>query len=342
MYTDFYGLNESPFSLTPDPRFLYFSASHREALAQMLVGINMKRGFVVVTGEVGTGKTTLVHSLLQQLDINIHCAYLFHAILGAKGLFQSICKQFSILMTGRETKTELIYKLNDYLFSIYESGGSAVLIIDEAQNLKPHILEEIRLISNLETSQTKLIQILLIGQPELGKILDRYEMRQLKQRIALQYHLSTLKRLETEQYIQHRLRVAGQDSFKSLFSPAAVDEIYTYTNGLPRAINIICENALIMGYSREVSHITPDIVKKVEFEDFYHEMEAVPKAPSEKSEPEQLPEGNTPIVDQELPALDFSSATEIHIGRRGNSNTANSLFKKLKNKFHFMKHGLYL
>ncbi|UCE05258.1 MAG: AAA family ATPase [bacterium] len=273
MYTDFYGLRELPFNLTPDPKFLYFSASHQEALAQMAFGVNMKRGFVVITGEVGTGKTTLIHALLEQLDVNTQTAYLYHAILGAKGLFQFICREFGISFTGRETKNQLIVKLSNYLISTYNSGGNAVLIIDEAQNLKPHILEEIRLISNSETIHSKLIQILLVGQPEFGKILDRKEIRQLKQRVALRYHLSRLSRGETEEYINHRLKVAGYIFSDPIFSPGAVDEIYAYTHGTPRAINILCENALIMGYSVEARHITPEIINKVQFEDVFQEME---------------------------------------------------------------------
>ncbi len=274
MYNDFYGLAEMPFGLTPDPKFLFMTASHQEALAQMLCGITMRRGLVAITGEVGTGKTTLVRALLQRLDAKTQVAYIYHAILGGKGLFQSICREFGIPFFKNETKTELIFNLHDHLISVFQSGGNAVLIIDEAQNLKPHLLEEIRLISNLETVSTKLIQLVLIGQPELERTLEREDMRQLKQRIALRYKLARLNRAETEQYIQHRLRVAGYSFQNSLFTPGAVDEIHACTRGLPRAINILCDNALIMGYSIEAKTITPEIVKKVAFEDIYQEMEA--------------------------------------------------------------------
>ncbi|MEE4310411.1 MAG: AAA family ATPase, partial [candidate division KSB1 bacterium] len=184
MYTEFYGLREMPFNLTPDPRFLYESASHREGLAQMAYGINHRRGFIVLTGEVGTGKTTLIRTLLEQLDSSTRTAYLYHAILGAKSLFQSILRDFGVSFQRRATKNDLLFILEDFLFSLKKTGGNAVLMIDEAQNLKPHILEEIRLISNIETADRKLIQILLVGQPEFGKILDRTDARQLKQRIA--------------------------------------------------------------------------------------------------------------------------------------------------------------
>lgn len=328
MYTDFYGLSELPFNLTPSPRFLYFSNSHREALAQMMFGINTKRGFVVITGEVGTGKTTLIHALLNQLDTNTQAAYLIHAILGAKGLFQFICREFGIQTTGGETKNELIIKLTDYLISIYNTNGNAVLIIDEAQNLKPHILEEIRLISNSETVHAKMIQILLVGQPEFGKILDRMELRQLKQRISLRFHLSRLNREETEEYIKHRLRVAGYIFSDNIFSSEAVDEIYAYTRGIPRAINILCDNALIMGYSIDARHITPEIINKIEFEDVYHEMEAFQKSQTEDLEIKTLQPERVPVRKVE-PETVNSSVDNFKPNGRTNASLMKSVMKKL-------------
>lgn len=281
MYTEFYGLDELPFQLTPDPRFLFMSTSHQEALAQMLYGIQSRRGFVVLTGEVGTGKTTLIRALLTQLDPGIRTAYLYHAILGAKGLFQFICREYGIPTSGKETKNELIDRLSTLLLAEQQSQRPVVLIIDEAQNLKPHILEEIRLISNLETIEAKLIQILLVGQPEFDRTLDRQDMRQLKQRVALRYHLTKLDRSETERYIYHRLKVAGYRTTAAVFPPESIDEIYHYTNGLPRAINILCDNALIMGYSVAARHITPDLIRKVEFEDMYQELTTVKQSPEQ-------------------------------------------------------------
>jgi general secretion pathway protein A len=277
MYTEFYGLNELPFQLTPDPRFLFLSASHQEALAQMLFGIQTRRGFVVLTGEVGTGKTTLIRALLKQLEPGTRTAYLYHAIIGAKGLFQFICREYGIATSGKETKNELIDRLSELLLAEQQSQRPVVLIIDEAQNLKPHILEEIRLISNLETTEMKLIQILLVGQPEFDRTLDRPEMRQLKQRVALRYHLIKLDRTDTERYIHHRLQVAGYHPSAAIFPPESIDEIYHYTHGLPRAINILCDNALIMGYSIAARRITPDLVRKVEFEDMYQELTTAQK-----------------------------------------------------------------
>jgi general secretion pathway protein A len=297
MYKDFYGLIELPFGLTPDPGFVYYSPIHREALAQMICGIKMKRGFAAITGEVGTGKTTLIHALLKQLDENTETAYLFHAILGTRGLFQSIFQQFGLPVDPRETKTDLLLRLNDFLMLVNKGGGNVVLIIDEAQNLKPHILEEIRLISNMETTRSKLIQILLVGQPEFDYMLDRQEVRQLKQRIAMRFHLSKLNRIETEDYIYHRLRVAGQQSPENIFTPEAVDEIYAYTMGLPRSINVLCDNALIMGYATEAPYITAEIVKKVKFKDVINEMGNVKKTTSDSlifknSQTQQIAVGN--------------------------------------------------
>ena len=332
MYIDFYGLKELPFKLTPDPRFLYFSTGHREALAQMSFGVNMKRGFVVITGEVGTGKTTLIRALLNQLDINTHSAYLFQAILGAKGLFQFICREFGIAFTGRETKNELLVKLTDYLMSNYNSGGNTVLIIDEAQNLKPHILEEIRLISNSETIDAKLIQILLVGQPEFGKVLDRKEIRQLKQRVALRYHLSRLNRSDTAIYINHRLKVAGYIFSDPIFSLEAVDEIFAYTNGIPRAINILCENALIMGYSMEARQITPEIIKKVEFEDVYQEMETVKKPVRQEIEIRTIEPEMTPETLGENKPVQFSTED---FNTNGKDNM--SWLQRIKNKLSIFK-----
>lgn len=330
MYTDFYGLRELPFRLTPDPRFLYFSASHREALAQMAYGINRRLGFVAIIGEVGTGKTTLIHALLKQLDPNIKVAYLFHALLGAKGLFQSISREFGLPFTGRETKNELIFHLHDYLTSIYKSGGNAAFIIDEAQKLKPHIMEEIRLFSNLETDISKLIQVLLVGQPEFGRILDRQDMRQLKQRIALRYHLARLNRQEAEEYIYHRLHIAGYSSSEVIFSPEAIDEIYDYAKGLPRAINILCDNALIMGYSTEARRITPEIIKKVQFDDLYQEMET--------AKPASVREIGIKTIQPETGPMRKVEPQPVQLTVRSfdrNGNT--SILKRIKRKLFFFR-----
>lgn len=333
MYTEFYDLNELPFQLTPDPRFLFLSTSHQEALAQMLFGIDTRRGFVVLTGEVGTGKTTLIRALLNQLAPGTKTAYLYHAILGAKGLFQFICREYGIATSGKETKNELIDRLWALLLTEQRSQRPVVLIIDEAQNLKPHILEEIRLISNLETTETKLIQILLVGQPEFDRTLDRQEMRQLKQRVALRYHLVKLDRPATERYINHRLRVAGYHSSAALFPPEAIDEIYHYTQGLPRAINILCDNALIMGYSVAARRITPDLIRKVEFEDMYQELTTVKQTP-EKQE-------TVPAQDISLVTIESRREGLIHVEPQVEAPPSNghhrSLFRKIADSLHLFK-----
>jgi len=334
MYTEFYGLKEFPFSLTPDPRFIYFSASHREALAQMICGINLKRGFIAITGEVGTGKTTLIHALRQQLDKNTETAYLFHAILGTKGLFQSIFRQFGLPVDARETKTDLLLRLNDFLMLVNKSGGNVVLIIDEAQNLKPHILEEIRLISNMETAQAKLIQILLVGQPEFGKILDRQEIRQLKQRIAMRFHLTRLNRLETMEYIYHRLRIAGQRSPEDIFTADTVDEIYAYTRGLPRSINVLCDNALIMGYAIHAPYISPEIVDKVKFEDIFQEMELAKKSNSKELNFKQFHSKQVPAGNIEPVILNSSRLNSIPVFTI--SGSTNRLYTNIDNiSYHY-------
>lgn len=333
MYTEFYGLNELPFQLTPDPRFLFLSPSHQEALAQMLFGIQTRRGFVVLTGEVGTGKTTLIRALLQQLAPGSKAAYLYHAILGAKGLFQFICREYAIPTSGKETKNELIDRLWALLLAEQQSQRPVVLIIDEAQNLKPHILEEIRLISNLETTESKLIQILLVGQPEFDRTLDRQEMRQLKQRVALRYHLTKLNRPDTERYIHHRLKVAGNHSPAAIFPPESIDEIYHYTNGLPRAINILCDNALIMGYTMSARRITPDQIRKVEFEDVYQELTTVKPSPQTAA---MAPTHDISLVTIESRRDDLIIG-EIESAHPPSNGHHRSLLRKIADSFHRFK-----
>jgi len=311
--------------MTPDPRYIYYSASHRECLAQMTYGVHNRRGFIVITGEVGTGKTTLIRTLMEKLDENTRVAYLYHAILGAKGLFQSILRDYKIPFDRRDTKTDLMYLLQDFLFSLEESDENAVLIIDEAQNLKPHILEEIRLISNIETPKKKLIQLLLVGQPEFAKILDRTEVRQLKQRIALRFHLTRLNREETEAYVSHRLRVAGYARRNPLFTRSAIDEIFLNSGGIPRAINIMCDNALVMGYSVGADQITPGIIGKVQFSDEYQELNTL-----SLSDPEEIEIRNI-STDNDFPEIVM---TEAHAFIEENEDSA---FKKLMKNMMFWR-----
>ena len=268
MYTDHFSLSELPFNLTPDPKYLYLSASHAEALAQMVFGITMKRGFIMLTGEVGTGKTTIIHSLRDKIIEHTKTAFIYHAILGVKGLLISICKSFHIPFSPRNNKSELLMRISKFLQNTTRGGGNAALIIDEAQNLNTKILEQIRMLSNFETPNQKLIQIVLVGQPELKTRLAQNDLRQLRQRISLNYHLSPMDRIETEKYIYHRLSIAGNQNGQKIFTTHALDEIHEYTQGIPRSINIICDNALIMAYAHNHRTVEKAIIEKVKFDDF--------------------------------------------------------------------------
>ncbi len=248
MYESFYGLRENPFEVTPNPDYIYLGKNHQEALAHLLYGVRTKKGFIVITGEVGTGKTTLIHYLLDKLDGNDHTktAFLFNPKLTANDFIQYILKDLGIRVQ-EQTKAECLYKFHRYLLNAYRDEERVVLIVDEAHGLNPELLEEIRLLSNLETSRSKLIQIVLVGQPELDKTLSQPAFRQLRQRINMRYHLPPLSRKETEEYIEKRLRVAGAQ--EPLFTKKAIQEIYRKSGGIPRSINILCDNALLNGFA---------------------------------------------------------------------------------------------
>jgi general secretion pathway protein A len=248
MYESFYGLRENPFEVTPNPDYLYLGKNHREALANLLYGVRAKKGFIVITGEVGTGKTTLIHYLLDKLDGNDHTktAFLFNPKLTANDFIQYILMDLGVRVQ-EQTKAEYLYKLHRYLLNAYRDEKRVVLIVDEAHGLNPELLEEVRLLSNLETSKSKLIQIVLVGQPELDKTLSQPAFRQLRQRINMRYYLPPLSRKETEEYIEKRLRVAGAQ--EPLFTKKAIQEIYRKSGGIPRSINILCDNALLNGFA---------------------------------------------------------------------------------------------
>ncbi|MGC8811452.1 MAG: ExeA family protein [bacterium] len=263
MYEHFYGLKENPFSLTPDPHYLYLGENHREALAQLIYGVRQKKGFIVLTGEVGTGKTTIIRSFMETLNgsqSNTRVALLFNPRLSVNEFFQYILKDFGINSNGA-TKGEYLHALYEYLIDAYQKDEKVVLIIDEAQGLSKELLEEIRLLSNLETSKAKLLQIVLVGQPELGHTLLQDELRQLRQRVNLQHHLPPLSESETGGYIRKRLRIAGCRN--PIFTPQAIKEIYKYTGGVPRLINVLCDNALLTGYALESKIISPKIIRDV-------------------------------------------------------------------------------
>jgi general secretion pathway protein A len=258
MYLDFYGLREKPFNLTPDPRFIYLSKNHREAFAHLLYGINNRAGFILLTGEVGSGKTTVLRSLLSQLNgDHYRTALIFNPCLSSPELIQNINREFAI-QTYTPTGTSLLDGLNPFLLKQNSEGRTVVLVIDEAQSLDRPVLEQIRLISNLETDRDKLIQIVLSGQPEFVNILKKKEMHQLSQRITVRYHLKSMDFEDTVAYVNHRLEVAGARS-RDLFQKSALKRIYRYSRGLPRLVNAACDRTLLAGYTRDAERISSRI-----------------------------------------------------------------------------------
>jgi general secretion pathway protein A len=258
MYTEFYGLGEKPFSLTPDPRYLFLSASHREALAHVLYGIEQGEGFISVTGEVGTGKTTLCWTLLERLGPETEVAFVFNPTLSGEELLRAISSEFGLSTEGM-TRAELGDRLNRFLLEQRRAGRRVLLIIDEAQNLPPQTLEEIRLLSNLETSTSKLLQILLFGQPELDAKLESRELRQLRQRISVRWSLQALNAAETREYVRHRIRTAS-GGHGELFTEAALREVHRRSAGVPRVVNLICDRALLAGYAAGLGTVGREIV----------------------------------------------------------------------------------
>jgi general secretion pathway protein A len=261
MYTSFFGLNEKPFSITPDPRYLYMSARHTEALAHLIYGITESGGFIQLTGEVGTGKTTLIRSLLLQLPENADIALVLNPQLSRAEFLAVILEELGVPpVSNPESIKELHAALNVYLLENHSRGRRTVLIVDEAQNLAIDVLEQIRLLTNLETAQHKLLQITLIGQPELRQVLSRNDLRQLAQRITGRYHLEPLSKKDTTEYIQYRIAVAGGNG--AIFSPAACREAFSLSHGVPRLINVICDRALLGAYTQEELVVTPALMKQ--------------------------------------------------------------------------------
>ena len=253
MYLSFFGLSEKPFAITPDARYLFLSERHAEAIAHLLYGINEAGGFVQLTGEVGTGKTTVVRSLLAQTPKDAEIALILNPRITAPEFLLTICEELGIGVPDSATQSvkDLVDILNDYLLQAHARGRRVVLVVDEAQNLATDVLEQVRLLTNLETSTQKLLQIILIGQPELRELLARNELRQLAQRITGRFHLDPLSRSESTAYVRHRLRVAGSTS--DIFTAAALREVYRLSGGVPRIINVICDATLVFGYAEERS-----------------------------------------------------------------------------------------
>ena len=261
MYQQYFHFSESPFSIAPDPHFMFMSERHQEGLAHLLYGINMGGGFVALTGEVGTGKTSLCHCLLQQLPANIDIALILNPKLNAIELLATICDELGIVHNAiPQTAKNLIDAINRHLLTAYANGRRTVLLIDEAQNLSLEVLEQIRLLTNLETSKTKLLQIILVGQPELKDLLYRQDLRQLNQRITARYHLLPLSFDETRAYIHHRLTVCNGNP--GLFKERAIRKIYQVSSGIPRIINILCDRALLGAYATNASSISADIITR--------------------------------------------------------------------------------
>ncbi len=262
MYCKFYGFRERPFEITPDPRFVYLSEVHREALAHLEYAIREGKGFSVITGEAGTGKTTLVNVLLGKLGGTVRTCFIFNPILDRVDFLNYICDDLGIPSDGTKTRGQSLMALHGFLLDCFDRGEKVFLIIDEAQSLAPDLLQEVRLLTNLETAKNKLLHVILLGQPELNQILREQRFRPLKQRITVRYHLRPLKFKEMKAYMIHRLKRAGARNL-TIFTDGAVKEIYKYSRGIPRLVNIVADNALLSGFSTEQKRIGKSIVSDV-------------------------------------------------------------------------------
>ena len=295
MYLEFFGLEEQPFQLTPDPHYLFFSKSHRRAKAYMDYTIWNRDSFVVITGEIGSGKTTLVQHLLSTIDDSVIVAKIHQTQLNEIEFYQAILVEFGF-KPFNASKVELLDMLNTFLLEQYAQGRQVVLIIDEAQNLSARVLEEVRLMTGLETSQGKILNLILVGQPELKEALDAPGMEQLNQRIRFRFHLKALTEEETKQYIDHRLQVSGLKNQK-IFPSSTVPIIYRYTGGIPRLINSLCDTALISAFVDNIKTVTVEVI-----EDAIVELEWVPYSQRSRSRQNARAE-ITPYNDYQIPKL---------------------------------------
>jgi general secretion pathway protein A len=306
VYAEFYGLKEFPFALTPDPRFIYFTPSQTEVMANLHYGIESGKGLIAVTGEVGTGKTTILRWMMQRLDRTVLVAYIFNPRFSVTEFYQHVASLFDI--QNWETKPELLVELGKALESRHSRGLRTVLIIDEAQGLSPNVLEEIRMLSNFESDTAKHLQIVLTGQPELREVLNDPDLRQLKQRVALRCVIKPLPTVEeTDRFITSRLLVAGAER-TDLFSAAAIDYIYRCTEGIPRNINNLCDNALLAGYAMGDLNISRAIIEEVA-----ESLDMLPRA--ERRAPTAEPTA--------LPARIFSDVSRAELWATGNGDTNN-------------------
>ena len=260
MYREFFGLKEKPFNVTSDPDFLFLSRVHKDALSHLSYGIKERKGFLEITGEIGAGKTTLCRALLNQLDSRTKTAFIMNSTLPEMQLLQAVVEDFGLTVESKN-KVSLLRQFNNFLLEESSRGNNVVLIIDEAQNIKLKMLEEIRMLSNIETEKTKLLQIVLVGQPELKNKLNSPELKQLRQRISVRFHITALAKAEVSKYIDHRLNVAGSTG-EIRFADDAVSSIYDYSGGIPRLINVVCDKALLLAYVMETSEINNSIVER--------------------------------------------------------------------------------
>jgi general secretion pathway protein A len=253
VYLEYYGLTEAPFDITPNPRFLFYSAKHREAFNHLLYGIRERKGFVQLTGEVGAGKTTLCRAMLEQLDEHYATALILNPVMSPNELMKAIAIEFGLPVNGLD-RLDTVAVINQFLLQQVERGRDTVLIIDEAQDLTDELIEQVRLLSNLETDNRKLLQIVLMGQPELRDRLNNPRLRQLRQRITVRYHLSPLSRHEVNQYIHHRLHISGGNG-TPCFTQPALWRVHRYSQGIPRLVNAVCDKALLAGFVQQRDRI---------------------------------------------------------------------------------------
>jgi type II secretory pathway predicted ATPase ExeA len=301
MYKKFFGLKENPFNVNPDPRYLFLTPHTQEALACLMYGIETRKGFILLTGEVGTGKTTLINRLLDWLNKErVSTAFVFNPRLSVSQFFDFMMADFGIPCESKQ-KGQMLVRLNQWLLERYRAGERAVLIVDEAQNLSPQMLEEIRLLTNLETSTEKLLQIVLSGQPELEQKLNQPELRQLRQRITLRAKTRQLTLEETQGYIQERLRIAGAENAE-IFSPEAIATVHHYARGIPRVTNLLCEHGLVSAFVDQRNPVPPEIIEEVAHDFDLHIVDPTAQAPVQPP-PAHTNGDNPPLVESLLQAL---------------------------------------